>query len=44
MDMHWEVNHQKTLINIGSVGQPRDGDPRACYVIWDGKEVVWRRG
>jgi diadenosine tetraphosphatase ApaH/serine/threonine PP2A family protein phosphatase len=21
------------LINVGSVGQPRDGDPRACYVI-----------
>ena len=25
-------------INIGSVGKPKDGDPRACYVIleWDG--------
>lgn len=23
------------LINIGSVGQPRDNDPRACYVIHD---------
>jgi hypothetical protein len=23
------------LINVGSVGQPRDGDPRACYVILD---------
>ena len=23
------------LINIGSVGQPRDGDLRAKYVIWD---------
>lgn len=21
------------LINVGSVGQPRDGDPRSCYVI-----------
>lgn len=21
------------MINVGSVGQPRDGDPRACYVI-----------
>jgi diadenosine tetraphosphatase ApaH/serine/threonine PP2A family protein phosphatase len=26
---------QKHLVNIGSVGQPRDGDPRAKYVIWD---------
>jgi predicted phosphodiesterase len=24
------------LINPGSVGQPRDGDPRASFVIWDG--------
>ncbi len=23
------------IINVGSVGQPRDGDPRACYVIYD---------
>lgn len=23
----------KLLINVGSVGQPRDSDPRACYVI-----------
>jgi len=26
------------LVNIGSVGQPRDGDPRAKYVIWDPSE------
>jgi predicted phosphodiesterase len=25
----------KYFINIGSVGQPRDGDWRACYVIFD---------
>ena len=25
----------KFFVNIGSVGQPRDGDPRAKYVIWD---------
>jgi len=24
----------KTTINVGSVGQPRDGDPRACYVLY----------
>lgn len=24
------------LINVGSVGQPRDGDSRACYGIYDG--------
>ena len=23
------------MVNVGSVGQPRDGDNRACYVILD---------
>jgi diadenosine tetraphosphatase ApaH/serine/threonine PP2A family protein phosphatase len=23
------------LVNVGSVGQPRDGDPRTCYVMYD---------
>lgn len=26
------------IINIGSVGQPRDNDPRACYVVFDTAE------
>lgn len=35
----------KYFINIGSVGQPRDGDPRPCYAIYDqeNKVVVFRR-
>lgn len=33
----------KKLVNIGSVGQPRDGDNRACYVLFDGETVEWRR-
>ncbi len=28
------------LINVGSVGQPRDGDPRASYAIYDTKARV----
>lgn len=27
------------LVNAGSVGQPRDGDPRAGYVVGDGDQV-----
>jgi diadenosine tetraphosphatase ApaH/serine/threonine PP2A family protein phosphatase len=23
------------FINVGSVGQPRDGDPRACFVTYE---------
>ena len=26
---------RKYFINVGSVGQPRDGDPRAAYCIFD---------
>jgi len=34
---------RKAIINVGSVGQPRDGDPRACFVTFDGTSVVFRR-
>jgi diadenosine tetraphosphatase ApaH/serine/threonine PP2A family protein phosphatase len=37
------VNGQKMLCNVGSVGQPRDGDPRACYVLFDGETIRFRR-
>ena len=26
---------ERTIINPGSVGQPRDGDPRAAYILYD---------
>lgn len=32
----------KYLINIGSVGQPRDGNNKSCYLIYDSEEnKVW---
>lgn len=36
---------QRLFINVGSVGQPRDGDPRASYVIYDmaARQVLFRR-
>lgn len=34
---------RKAIVNVGSVGQPRDGDPRACYAVWDGDEVRFLR-
>jgi len=30
-DSRYDLNGRKAVINVGSVGQPRDGDPRACY-------------
>jgi diadenosine tetraphosphatase ApaH/serine/threonine PP2A family protein phosphatase len=44
-----EIGHQyvigseKAMINVGSVGQPRDGDRRACYVVLEGDKVNFRR-
>ncbi|TWT50305.1 phosphodiesterase [Rubripirellula amarantea] len=35
--------NQRLMINVGSVGQPRDGDPRSCYVIHDPEKIVYRR-
>lgn len=36
---------RRYIINVGSVGQPRDRDPRAAYVLWDEDErsVTLRR-
>ena len=31
------------MINVGSVGQPRDGDKRACYVVLEDKAILFRR-
>lgn len=27
------------IVNAGSIGQPRDGDPRACYALVDGERI-----
>ena len=42
-DIDIEPDH-KYLINVGSVGQPRDGDPRSSYAVYDTeKQKVWIR-
>lgn len=34
------TNEEKAIINVGSVGQPRDRDARACYVVvYEGEEA-----
>lgn len=33
---------QRLFVNVGSVGQPRDGNPRASYVIYDMSQRVIR--
>ncbi|HZU24827.1 MAG TPA: metallophosphoesterase family protein [Bryobacteraceae bacterium] len=35
----WQIEpDQVYLLNPGSVGQPRDGDPRAAYALWDSEQ------
>ncbi|MCA9182269.1 MAG: metallophosphoesterase family protein [Planctomycetales bacterium] len=44
-DYHFAIGTEKLMINVGSVGQPRDEDPRPCYVIFDDQreELEFRR-
>ncbi|RME74725.1 MAG: metallophosphoesterase [Planctomycetota bacterium] len=34
---------RKAIINIGSVGQPRDGSPQSSYMLLDGDKAYYRR-
>ena len=34
---------RKAFINVGSVGQPRDGDNRACYAVLEEDRITWYR-
>jgi predicted phosphodiesterase len=40
-----ELDERRLILNPGSVGQPRDGDPRASYVVFDtdAGHVSWYR-
>lgn len=38
-----KLHNRRLIINVGSVGQPRDGDHRACYVVVDGRTFWYRR-
>jgi diadenosine tetraphosphatase ApaH/serine/threonine PP2A family protein phosphatase len=33
LDYRFELTDEKAIINVGSVGQPRDRDPRASFVV-----------
>jgi predicted phosphodiesterase len=42
-NQHEVAPKERLMINVGSVGQPRDGDPRSCYVIFDEERIVFHR-
>lgn len=39
----YEIGDRRVLINVGAVGQPRDGDQRACYVTVENNTVRFHR-
>src|SRR6266404_3032373 len=43
LEFKYELAAEKVLINVGSVGQPRNGDWRSSYVILDGQQVLFQR-
>lgn len=38
-DYTYRLGDQKVMVNVGSVGQPRDGDSRSCYVVLEDDPV-----
>lgn len=44
-DYQYRLGSNKLMVNVGSVGQPRDEDPRSCYVILDDTQqlITFRR-
>ncbi len=43
MESMYKLDDKKTLCNVGSVGQPRDGNRKACYVILEDQLITFRR-
>jgi predicted phosphodiesterase len=39
----YELDGKRCMINVGSVGQPRDGNPQASYVVLDDDRIEFRR-
>jgi diadenosine tetraphosphatase ApaH/serine/threonine PP2A family protein phosphatase len=39
----FELSDEPAIVNVGSVGQPRDGDPRASFAVVDGRRVEIHR-
>ena len=37
----YQLNGHRKIINPGSIGQPRDADPRAAYAILDFENHIW---
>jgi predicted phosphodiesterase len=43
VDQVFEIKDEKFMVNVGSVGQPRDGDRRSCYVVQEDETITFHR-
>ena len=43
IENRYVIGDEKVMINVGSVGQPRDGNPKSCYVILEDNIATFRR-
>lgn len=43
VDHHYRYQGVKLIVNVGSVGQPRDGNNKASYVEYNDDEIFFRR-
>jgi len=43
IDSYYTFEGRKAIVNVGSVGQPRDGNPESCYVLLHEDRIEWRR-
>lgn len=41
--MKFQLQDQQAYVSVGSVGQPRDGDRRSSWVLFDGKSAEYHR-
>ena len=43
LDYRFELTDEKAIVNVGSVGQPRDRDPRSSFVVVTGNTIEFIR-
>ena len=39
----FNIGQERFMVNVGSVGQPRDGDPRSCYIVQEDSKITFHR-
>jgi len=43
LNYRFSLGEEKVMVNVGSVGQPRDGDWRSCYLVIEFPRIEFRR-